>query len=97
VLAALGFCCIVVGGLGRRESLDSSVGGWTRDTATPEIGSTRITSWVRGSSAVACSRARSSRSPRRRALGRIVAATSVALLVSVVVGVVSGTNRLVAQ
>jgi len=100
VLAALGLGCIAVGALGRRGSLDFSLGGWTRDIATPEswIDAHRVMgSWFVGGVVLTCAGAVVAVVAVPGAAGPIVVATSVVLLVSVVVGVVSGTNRLVAQ
>lgn len=96
-MSALGTAMVVVGVLARRGRLQLALGGWTRESASPEswvAAHVAIGSWLTSAGGVALlSAAAVVVSPRDWA-GPWVVTSSVVLLVVVVIGVALGTNRL---
>lgn len=97
VMLVLGIAILIVGRLGRQGRLDYSLGGWTKQSASAEswavahrmIGTgfmvAGVVAGVSGLVALVVS---------VDAIGPVVLAGSILMLVPAVIGVVAGTNRL---
>ena len=97
VMLLVGISTFLVGRLGRNGRLDYLLGGWTKDTATPEswtdahvtIGTSFMAAGV-----VGCLTGLVALVVPLGAIGPVVVTGSIVLLVPVVLGVVIGTGRL---
>jgi hypothetical protein len=97
VMSALGIATLIVGWLGRRQRLDYSLGGWTRQTASPESWAdahARIGAGFMVAGAIAILGGLVAVSVPTGGIGPVVVTGSIVMLVPVVTGIVVGTNRL---
>ena len=97
VMLAIGVGTMIVGRASRRRRLDLAMGGWSRETSTPESWADAhrvIGAWLMSSGAIAILVGLLVLVVPTDAVGPVAGSGAIVMLVPVVAGVVIGTGRI---